>query len=495
LREFAMHKHTSSYAPQSATIQGILGDMYETFATDLETETSEEGSKNREFEDFIATKQEEEIEMGKSLAKKEREKAEAEVMLAETTQSYDDTEEQLKADVEFFDDTKEMCEKNSGLWKERKASREVEIEGIKKAIEILTSDEAKEQFGKAFSSASAFIQMNSDEAQPAVQHAYQALKAQASRSHSLRLAKLAVEIQSSKTGHFDKVIKAIDDVIQTLKDEELEDVKKRDECKDKYQEIASTVKDLEWKIEKNEKKINKLEKLVEDKTKEREETIKKIEDTLEEIKTMEDTRKDENEAFLQAKKDDEEAIKLLKEAKEALSEYYKKQSLLQKPEFEVSEDQAPEFKLSDTQKRKNESAGIVGLMDILIEDLKTEIKNGQKGEEEAQLEFEKNLGAAKKLVKELTKKKTNLKEQIAEHEEDKTDEKNDMESNNKDLTDEEDYKAEIKPDCDWILDNFEERDKRREAEMNGLVEAKEYLAGYQPSEEFLQRVSLQKHVH
>merc|ERR1712107_767212 len=106
-------------------------------------------------------------------------------------------------------------------------------------------------------------------------------------------------------------------------------------------------------------------------------------------------------------------------ARDALAEYYKKNALLQEePEFKVSEDQAPEFKLSDTQKRKNESSGIVGLMKILIEDLQTEIKNGQKDEEEAQLEFEKNLGAAKKFVKELTKKKTNLKEQIAEHDED-----------------------------------------------------------------------------
>jgi len=46
--------------------------------------------------------------------------------------------------------------------------------------------------------------------------------------------------------------------------------------------------------------------------------------------------------------------------------------------------------------------------------------------------------------------------------------------------------AEIKPDCDWILENFDERDKKREAEMNGLTEAKSYLAGAKP--EFLQRV-------
>lgn len=495
LREYVseLSHHKAGYAPQSATIQGILGDMYDTFANDLESSTAEEGSKNRGFEDFIATKQEEEIEMSKTMAKKKQEKAEAEVMLSEATQTYDDTEQQMKADEEFFDKTKKTCQTNSEMWKERKESRDVEIEGIKKAIEILTSDEAKEQFGKSFKSAASFLQTDTSVLLPSVQHAYQAIKTQASKVHSLRLARLAAEVQSTKSGHFDKVIKAIDDVIQTLKDEETADIEKRDECKDKYQEIESTVKDLEWKIEKNEAKINKLEKMIKDKTKEREETIKKIELTLEEIKEMEEIRKEENEEFKQAKKDDEAAIELLGKAKDALSEYYKKNAFLQAPEFEVSEDQAPEFKLSGTSKRKTESKGIVGLMEVLIEDLQTEIKNGQNAEEEAQLEFEDNLAAAKKLVKDLTKKKTNLKEQIAEHNEDKTDEKDDLKGNNKDLDDENEYKAEIKPDCDWILENFDERDKRREAEMNGLTEAKAFLAGYQPPEEFLQIVS--PHLH
>merc|ERR1712032_1329026 len=144
------------------------------------------------------------------------------------------------------------CSDNSDMWKERKESREIEIEGIKKALEILTSDEARAQFDKSFSSAASFLQTDISVVSAPAQHAYQAIKRQAAKTHSLRLARLAAQVQSAKSGHFDKVIKAIDDVIQTLKDEESEDIEKRDECKEKYQEIDSTVKDLEWKIEKNE---------------------------------------------------------------------------------------------------------------------------------------------------------------------------------------------------------------------------------------------------
>lgn len=41
---------TGGYAPQSATVQGILKDMYDTFATDLESQTSTEAGANRDYE-------------------------------------------------------------------------------------------------------------------------------------------------------------------------------------------------------------------------------------------------------------------------------------------------------------------------------------------------------------------------------------------------------------------------------------------------------------
>merc|ERR1719240_1427693 len=65
----------ASYAPQSATVQGILKDMYDTFATDLESQTETEATKQRDFEDFIAVKVKELKHMESEIARKEEEKA------------------------------------------------------------------------------------------------------------------------------------------------------------------------------------------------------------------------------------------------------------------------------------------------------------------------------------------------------------------------------------------------------------------------------------
>jgi len=471
------------YAPQSATIQGILSDMYNTFANDLEESVRDEASANRKFEDYIYTKQVELQDFRDTKQQKEENKAEAETMLADTTQSFDDAQRQKEEDIEFFDQTKKDCSAKSDEWTVRKEMREQEVEGIEKALEILTSDDARDLFAKSIKPGKEtfFLQLESDDSMSAsVRNAYMLLKRQASKSHSLRLAQLAVSIRSSKSGHFDKVMAEIEEVVQMLKEEGQADIEKRDECKSKYQEIESTVRDLTWKVSVNDKNIDKLEKLIALREEEKAKTIEEIEDVTAQMAGMEKQRKEENDEYNVAKTDDTAAIELLQRAKDVLSKYYKenKIEMLQAgPDFAVSQDQAPDASFSSKGSRKGESKGIVSLMTMLIEDLEDEIKNGTKDEVDAQLEHEKAMEVAKKLKESLEEKKTNLEETIAKRDEERVEEHRLKAINLNDKTAETDYEAEIKPDCDWIIGSFEARAKAREGEMNGLTSAKEYLAG------------------
>merc|ERR1719281_406532 len=137
------------YAPQSLTIQGILKDMYSTFSTDLEAATDKEATSNRDYELFIKEKSAELAALKMAKKSREEQKAEAEVKLADATTLYDDTDKQKAADIEFFDATKEACLAKSDEWNTRKALREEELAGITEALEILTTDEARELFASA----------------------------------------------------------------------------------------------------------------------------------------------------------------------------------------------------------------------------------------------------------------------------------------------------------------------------------------------------------
>merc|ERR1719364_668081 len=494
LSEFT--KAEAGYAPQSATIQGMLGDMYLTFSNNLETSTLDEANRNADYENLYAKLEKENNQLKATRDKKETEKAEAEAMLADTTKAYEDTEKQMKADIEFFGQTKEACLSKHEEWTIRKKLRDQEIEGIDKALEILTSDDARALFAKSIKpGVETFLQIASspsllqDSASAPAARAYNAIKAQVTKSHSIRLAALAVQIRTSKAGHFDEVIKAIDEMMTTLQEEGAADLAKKTQCLDEYQDITKTVKDLDWKIKNNEAKIAKLEKLIELRTKEKEETVAKIKETEKYMKDITDERKEENEAYLQAKKDDEEAKALLEKAKEAFTKYYKENDikmgpiqgsvklLQEEPEFERSADDAPDATFSGKGNSKLQSKGIVSLFDYIIEDLADELANEKKAEAKSQEEYEAEMATAQKLVDDLEEKKVTLEGIIAKRKEDKEEETKDMKENNKDRDAELKYQAKIKPDCDWILKAFDQRAAARAAEMDGLTSAKEFLAG------------------
>merc|ERR1719440_382745 len=348
-------------------------------------------------------------------------------------------------------------------------------------------------FSKAIQPGVGFLQTSSstnpallqDAASAPGARAYNALKSQLKKSHSIRLAALAVRIRTAKAGHFDKVIAAIDDMIKTLNEEGAADLDKKEQCLDEYQHITKTVNDLDWKIKNNQAKIEKLEKLIELRTQEKADTIAKIKDTRQYMADITKEREEEHDAYNQAKKDDQDATKLLTDAKAAFAKFYKENGIkmIQQPEFERSADDAPDATFSNKGKNKNQSKGILELFDYILEDIADELANSKKAEIQAQTEYEDEMATAKKLESDLVAKRTTLTEIIAKRNEDKEAENKDMKENNIDRDNELKYQAKIKPDCDWILKAFDGRAQARAAEMDGLVTAKEFLAG---KKEFLQ---------
>jgi len=209
---------------------------------------------------------------------------------------------------------------------------------------------------------------------------------------------------------------------------------------------------------------------------------------------MEDQRAEAKAEFEEAKKDDEASIGLIKEALEYLTAYYdkenidvgKEQSLLSAPPKVTTrtltkEETAPELKFSHKSKNKNQAKGVVGIIQIIIEDLEIEIKDAVAAEELAVKEYKEQLKTAHKLVEDLEDKKTTLEGIIANRKEDKSSEEETLKENKGDLLSELEYEAKIKPDCDWILNSFDHRRQARAAEMDALHQAIEFLSGEQIS--------------
>jgi len=493
----------TEYNPASSTIIGILKDMYDTFSADLETQTEQEATGQKNYEDFMATKAKQLATLQATLAKKEARKAEVEKDLADTTQALEDTTAQLKEDTKFFDEMKANCKAKADEWNIRTSMRAEELEGINKALEVLTSDEARQIFSKAIKpgmepTPESFLQLASDSGMSIPKaKAYDALKKAATKTHSLRLAALAATVRSA--GAFKVVIDEIDKMIQVLKDEEAADIEQRDWCKEETFKKEQEKSRYEYKIEKTEAKIVKLTEKKEELEAAIIQTQKEIDMTHEEITEMEATRTEEHDAFLEAKDLDEKAIELLNTAIDHLSAFYKKNEidmgeiqgsskfLQQGPEFEVSEDQAPDATFSDAGHRKGQSKGIISILTMLVEDLTSEIKNGIAAEDKAQAEFEKAVHTAKELIASLEEKKVNLETEHAETVEKIAEQEAIQEETEGMLEAVKEQLADMKPNCDWLLGAFEKRREKRKIEMEGLNTAKAYLSGAQPGASLTQK--------
>eukprot|EP00747_Dinoflagellata_sp_TGD_P155690 gnl/TRDRNA2_/TRDRNA2_177604_c2_seq15.p1 gnl/TRDRNA2_/TRDRNA2_177604_c2~~gnl/TRDRNA2_/TRDRNA2_177604_c2_seq15.p1 ORF type:complete len:556 (+),score=225.21 gnl/TRDRNA2_/TRDRNA2_177604_c2_seq15:193-1668(+) len=475
------------YAPQSGAIQGILKGMYDAMTSDLEKDNVNEADKQKSYEAIMSTKKQELETLEKTLEKQTSDEAEKSKLAADSKTILDDTAVQLDADETFFADTKEGCQKKAGEWAERTRLRTEELQGINKAVEILTSPEAQKTFEK---SESTFLQLSSTKkARHSIvrNDAYSKLRALATKYHSVSLAELAVSIKVG--GHFDTCITSVDKQIAVLRKEEADDIEHKDRCQAQENANQKQMTDLKHEIAMTDEELGRMA----DKEKELEikiETLEaSMEETKKEMKEILDQRNEEEDQFKKALKEDMEAAEVIGKAITALSAFYKKNKipleLVQKkkaPEYSVDEDKAPETGFSGAGKRSSESTGLVAILSMLKEDVEKEIKVAREEDAEAQKEYEADRGDLKATLDATTASKVqtetelaNLQAKIASYDEFKQQKGNELDAQKQ-------LEKTLFEDCDWVKQHFDSRAEKRKAEIDGLMDAKNVLAGAEPDD-------------
>merc|ERR1719201_1768823 len=346
------------YAPKSGQIQGILKEMYDEYARDLERGSGEEAVDQKNFLKLKATKEEElavtkkahKIALG-DCAEKEQQRSDWKLELAAL-------KKKLKADMKFFEETKASCKEKATLWSTRCRIRTSEILGINKALEILDSPEAQKTFQAA---ATTLLQFSAQSNSHVVSHAtsrstdpwqnvdrndaYSHLRALATKHNNLMLAQIAAALKNG--GHFDKVIAMIDEMVKLLEKEGMDDIEHRDRCesgttknKQDAEDVAAAIAKAKEEKEILEDKATKLWQDINALESEIEETKKAMEDRL-------DLRNQEVKEFKKALKDDAAAVKILSAAIAAMSSFYggflqKSRKEPEGPEYTIDENKAPE---------------------------------------------------------------------------------------------------------------------------------------------------------
>jgi len=477
----------SNYNSHSGGIIEVLEDMKDKAEGQLadlrKTETKQKNSYNllkQSLDDEIRATNKELNDVKANKAEAGEEKASSEGNLEITTK-------EKKSGIKKEENVQSDCQNAGADHEANVAARKLELKTIDEATQIL-----KESTGGAGDRQYSFLQVAAatgltqklklakTELITMVQHL-------AKEHHSAALAQLASRIsaelkygQHGRADPFAKVKGLIDSMIMKLEKEASEEATEKAYCDEqmakteqKHEELDDTVTKLTAKIEKAASKSAGLKEEVT-------ELSSELSILAKEQAEMDKIRREENTAYVAAKKDLELGLGGVRKALSVLREFYgaDKAALIQTDDDDAEQmsslmQQATSQPAPPQQAQKSTGAGqgIIGLLEVIESDFAKNLATEEASESDAASSYDKQTQANKitKAEKEQDAKyKTSefkgLDKSISDLEADKATEVSELAAVSE-------YWGKIKERCVAKPSTYEERVARREAEIKGLKDA------------------------
>merc|ERR1719359_2046032 len=413
------------------------------------------------------------------MAAAKKNKAEAEEAKATAEGDLDVTSKDLAEAEKLLKDIGMQCMTAAAAADQSKKSRAEELKALAEAKKVL-----QEMTGGAESRTYSFLQIGS-EAHSSIRNradlvgfeAVNVIKKLAQTQRSTLLAQLASRMEyairnGDRSGDdpFAKIKGLIRDMIEKLLKEAAEEASHKAWCdeemsetKAKKEKLTGIVEDLTTKIEKASADIAKLGDEIA--------TLQEELAALAKLQAeMDKNRADEHEEFKAVKADLEQGLEGVRRALKVLREYYAQggegESFAQQPEPPAVHEKAT-----------GSASGIIGILEVIESDFSRGLAEAQVNEETAQELYDKTTQENKitkatkeQDVKYKSKERTSLEKFVA-------DTKSDLEGTQTELDAVLEYFEKIKDQCIAKPETYEERKRRREAEIAGLKEALSILEG------------------
>jgi len=479
-----------SRSSASGAIFGILSQMLEEFEGNLGTSQKDELKAKEDFEALAAAKSDS-IESGKAkLDAMEAEDAGNAKALSDAKEDLELTRAQRSADVKFLRNLRVTCQNLDRDWEARSKTRSQEILAVSEALEIITGDDNREMLYKSTAflqtSEGTEMQMRRNRAVSTLRSAAQAPSFDADdlldawhnrRSPSLvsgpraQLSTLAVTVQLDS---FTKVKEAMDKMVADLKKEQQEEVELKAFCTKEFnQNEQETYENTEQK-EDLEAKMEELAALIKKLGEEIAENQKQVSETQLGVKKASQTREGQNAEFQVTVSDQRATQAILTKALDKLKAFYKKAqgggAAL------VQQRQTPPVQFNKMKSNAGASP-VIGMIQQIIEDSKATEADAISTEREAQANYETFVKDSNDLVNELVESVTEKTKSIAGSKTEAEDSKSDHISTLEELELLSQHKAELHGQCDFVLSNFDIRQKARLQEIEAIGEAKAILSG------------------
>merc|ERR1719456_862678 len=337
------------------------------------------------------------------------------------------------------------------------------------------------------------------------------------KAKDMQLGLLEFALKAKKVD-FSKILAQIDGMVKVLGEEQKEDEETKAFCSAELDKSEKSKADTEDAIAQSEASIEEM-------TEESSTLTSEIADLQAEIKALDkavaeatEQRKDEHSEFITFQTENNAALQLIEKAKNRLFKFYRPNLYKEAPKQELTEEEkilaasgrsdmiataAPEMIAGTTQtvfaevrkasthaapppppatwdayqKKDGKSNGVISLMEMLMKELQDGIVEAEHEEKTAQADYERLMQDSQKSREKSVESITSKEMAKAELDTKIADTKEALASQKAELTNVEQYIAELHAKCDFILENFDMRKAARENEVEGLKNAKSVLSG------------------
>lgn len=486
------------YKTRTDVVVKELNKIHDSFVKDLRD------IKRVELKDLQAYKKKHELQIQEENVVKDRlkklakETAAREQAKMQSQEEIDDLTEQNKVDNDLISKITASMKEKATEWDKRTAFRQGEVSALGEAIQVLTSDEARDAF---HSSATNFLQIASAASQRA-RLATQVLRSAAGVAKDRRLVVLAARVsnvlrnssQAIVNPTFDAVLEKIDEMKEAIDSEETSDLETKEKCEADLADNTATKIAKERGIEAEES----AKGFAQDKISELTARIKKVNNSIAGVKEqMADAKKlrdDENAEFEKAKAEDVQAVQLIELATLKITEFYAAQrqssllqqtrssggeSLLQQPLDDTLRSAGGEtpWKEAEYNGAGSQVAGVTEVLKMVSDDVKKDILEGEKAESESEADYQAQKTEMENEMSDMEDARSKLDIKKAGRETDSEDAEKSKADFQGELDAVVELMASLKPKCDFYTQNYEVRARNRLTEIKGLDKAKAILKG------------------
>lgn len=508
-------------------IVGILAQMGDEMAASIADLEKAEKASQKAHSELSAGLEESIANNTRGIEEKQQTLGEKKVEAVEQKNIAEDSAKELADNKEMMANMKQTCADKQAEFDHKVTSRGEEVEAIGETIKVLNDDDALTTFqgtlGKK-SGGAAFLQRSSQK--NLVKRAENMVKNLRENSNNAVVALMANTVLSklrSKSVSFAKVIKMVDDMVVTLKKEQVHDEESLESCNSNIAATEKAIRGNNRSIEGHENAIALHENQIAELKKSIAASDKAVADTNQSIAEATAQRKQENADYETNKNMQNQAILLLKKAKNKMNSFYNKDQHVEKIAVDangndVDMSQAEAFRepvagyrspfggpvewinggppslaqirvhvqkvVADGQpemefakKKSGASNTILALLDKLVGELELELNTTEHDEKTAQKDYEKVVADGNTTIEEETAASQGASDKKVDEETKLQDQNAGNTSENADLKNNQNTLAELHKQCDFLIAHFDARKEARTSEIEGMVNAKAALKG------------------